>query len=348
MVSTGTAFGTSLTAPTGTVVGTSDTQTLTNKTVDGVSPTTFGYVDATSSIQTQLNAKAPIASPTFTGTPAVPTATGGTNTTQIASTAYVVAALASYAPTASPTFTGTVTLPVTGSTQCLHVNSSGNISGTGQDCGAGSSGISGGTNGYFSLFGSATTITSAAPMDYGITTASVITATVKIVSTEFDTNGAGAGGFGAYNSAGTYYTIWGSAASGANNTVNGPATIPSNGDVIYASVSGAVMTIADAGFTYSSVVKTIQGGSQALSTSQIAANSCNTTAQAATGITTSDVIITNVNGDPTSTTGFTPASSGSLYIWVYPTSGNINWKVCNPTTNPITPGPITMNWKVAR
>lgn len=33
-------------------------QSLTNKTVDGVTPTIFGYLDATSSIQTQLNAKA--------------------------------------------------------------------------------------------------------------------------------------------------------------------------------------------------------------------------------------------------------------------------------------------------
>lgn len=40
-----------------------------------------------------LAAKAPLASPTFTGTPAVPTATGGTNTTQAASTAFVMSAV---------------------------------------------------------------------------------------------------------------------------------------------------------------------------------------------------------------------------------------------------------------
>lgn len=48
--------------------------------------------------------RAPLASPTFTGTPASPTATAGTNTTQIATTAFVAA---SFAPLASPTFTGT-------------------------------------------------------------------------------------------------------------------------------------------------------------------------------------------------------------------------------------------------
>jgi hypothetical protein len=36
-----------------------------------------------------ISSKADIASPTFTGTPAAPTATGGSNTTQIANTAYV-------------------------------------------------------------------------------------------------------------------------------------------------------------------------------------------------------------------------------------------------------------------
>ena len=44
--------------------------------------------------QTALDLKAPLASPTFTGTPAAPTATPGTNTTQLASTAFVTAAVA--------------------------------------------------------------------------------------------------------------------------------------------------------------------------------------------------------------------------------------------------------------
>lgn len=50
----------------------------------------LNYTDGvTSNIQTQLNAKAALASPTFTGAPKAPTAAAGTNTTQIATTAYV-------------------------------------------------------------------------------------------------------------------------------------------------------------------------------------------------------------------------------------------------------------------
>jgi hypothetical protein len=45
-------------------------------------------------IAAAVNGLAPIANPTFTGTPTAPTAAAGTNTTQIASTAFVVAAIA--------------------------------------------------------------------------------------------------------------------------------------------------------------------------------------------------------------------------------------------------------------
>lgn len=45
-------------------------------------------------INTALAAKAPLASPTFTGTPKAPTASAGTNTTQVATTAFVTTAIA--------------------------------------------------------------------------------------------------------------------------------------------------------------------------------------------------------------------------------------------------------------
>jgi hypothetical protein len=69
-----------------------------------VSTTELGYLDGvTSAVQTQLDSKlatataastyAGLASPAFTGTPTAPTATAGTNTTQIATTAYVGTAI---------------------------------------------------------------------------------------------------------------------------------------------------------------------------------------------------------------------------------------------------------------
>jgi hypothetical protein len=109
---------------TGAVVGTTNEQTLTNKTIsytdntltvqvanvsdltataselnvlDGITATTteLNYVDGvTSGIQGQLDDKAPLASPSLTGTPLAPTATPGTNNTQIATTAYADAAVA--------------------------------------------------------------------------------------------------------------------------------------------------------------------------------------------------------------------------------------------------------------
>ena len=51
-------------------------------------------VGVTSGVQSQLNAKAPLASPAFTGTPTAPTAVSGTSTTQVATTAFVQNAVA--------------------------------------------------------------------------------------------------------------------------------------------------------------------------------------------------------------------------------------------------------------
>lgn len=71
---------------------------------------------------TEVTGAAPLASPTFTGTPAAPTATAGTNTTQLATTAFTTSAVATetsraetaealLAPKASPALTGTPTAP---------------------------------------------------------------------------------------------------------------------------------------------------------------------------------------------------------------------------------------------
>lgn len=93
------------------VVGTTATQTMTNKTLTSPvinSPTGIvkgdvglGSVDNTADTAkpvstaqaTAIALKATIASPTFTGVPAAPTATSGTNTTQLATTAFVTDAL---------------------------------------------------------------------------------------------------------------------------------------------------------------------------------------------------------------------------------------------------------------
>jgi len=53
------------------------------------------------SISGAISSKADIASPTFTGTPAAPTATAGSNTTQLATTAFVTAALSAVYPVGS-------------------------------------------------------------------------------------------------------------------------------------------------------------------------------------------------------------------------------------------------------
>ena len=80
---------------------TADVITENSATIGNVSNTELQYLDGvTSAIQTQIDSKlatstaastyAPLASPSLTGTPVAPTAAADTNTTQIATTAYVV------------------------------------------------------------------------------------------------------------------------------------------------------------------------------------------------------------------------------------------------------------------
>jgi hypothetical protein len=101
--------------------------------MDGVAAvgtsTRFARADHVHPIDTS---RAPLASPTFTGTPAAPTPATGDSSTRIATTAYVQAQ--GYAPLVNPTFTGTLNAPNINGTNAISVIGTG---GLGYSVGAG-------------------------------------------------------------------------------------------------------------------------------------------------------------------------------------------------------------------
>jgi hypothetical protein len=97
------------------------------------------------------------------------------------------------------------------------------------------------------------------------------------------------------------------------------------------------------------LTSTIAAGTSALGTSAIASAACATVVTtAATNTATTDVVTASFNGDPTAVTGYIPVTTGALTIFSYPTANNVNFKVCNLTSASITPGAITLNWRVVR
>lgn len=93
----------------------------------------------------------------------------------------------------------------------------------------------------------------------------------------------------------------------------------------------------------------IAQGTSALNTALIASAACATVVTtSATGTATTDVVDASFNGDPTGVTGYAPSTGGILVIYAYPSANNVNFKVCNNTAAGITPGAITLNWKVVR
>ena len=94
---------------------------------------------------------------------------------------------------------------------------------------------------------------------------------------------------------------------------------------------------------------TIASGASALGTSQIASGACaSIVTTAATGVATTDVIQWGFNTRPSQVTGYTAATTGALRIDAYPTVNNVNFEVCNQTAGSITPGAMTLNWRVTR
>lgn len=97
------------------------------------------------------------------------------------------------------------------------------------------------------------------------------------------------------------------------------------------------------------VASTIASGTSAMGTGAISSATCATVVTTtATNTATTDVVMASFNSDPTAVTGYVPLTTGMLTIIAYPTSGNVNFKVCNNTSSSITPGAITLNWRVLR
>ena len=93
----------------------------------------------------------------------------------------------------------------------------------------------------------------------------------------------------------------------------------------------------------------VASGTATLGTSAIASGACATAVTvAATGVATTDTITFTPNADITAVTGYAPVTTGGLAIYPYPTANNVSFRVCNPTSASMTPGAVTLNWRVIR
>lgn len=128
--------------------------------------------------------------------------------------------------------------------------------------------------------------------------------------------------------------------------INGVALSGLATGILKNTTTSGVPSIATSGTDYTAPVAS---GTATLGTSAIGSGACATVVTVAgSGIATTDIIQVGFNGDPTGVTGYAPSANGGLAIISYPTSGNANFKACNDTSASITPGAITLNWRVAR
>ena len=97
------------------------------------------------------------------------------------------------------------------------------------------------------------------------------------------------------------------------------------------------------------LTQTICSGTIALGTTAIASGAAATTVTATcTGLATTDNIELDFNASPLAVTGYVPSTSGMLTIVKWPTANTINVAVVNNTGSSITPGAITLNYRVVR
>lgn len=251
------------------------------------------------------------ASPTFTGTPAAPTATVGTNTTQIATTAFVLANAGSGAVSSVTAGCGLTISPTTGA-----VVASANVTTTNST----------GTTDTIANTQCGTIITE----NNAASVAVAITTTGFVTGNYFTVKDLGAG-------VATY--------TPSSGTIDGAATL------VCSQNQSADLYFDGTNYkTLASSCRLDVSGTAALGTTAISSGACATVVTvSAAGVATTDTVMFGYNGDPTAVTGYGASATGAvLSVYPYPSSGNVNVKVCNSTASSITPGALTLNWRVLR
>jgi len=94
--------------------------------------------------------------------------------------------------------------------------------------------------------------------------------------------------------------------------------------------------------------QTIASGAKALDTDAITSEACDTMTATATGAVSTDTVSFTPNADITAVTGYAPETTGGLAVYTWITANTLNIKVCNPTSGSITPGAVTLNWRITR
>ena len=161
-------------------------------------------------------------------------------------------------------------------------------------------------------------------------------------------------GAAAHTSATTIQEIMGSGTNPTTDTL----TISNSGSHAWSgvsilgalTVSGTINGLTTPTASGSAVVtQTIASGTATLGTTLIASGAAAATVTvSATGVLTTDTLMADFNADPTAVTGYAPSASGMLTIIKFPTAGGVNFIVVNNTGSSITPGAITLNWRVVR
>lgn len=268
----------------------------------------------------------------------------------------------------SPNFTCqaiTATAAAGGSVNTLQWNNATALGGIAQFTTNGTTTITSGATGILDLHAAGTGgLLLPGALATGLVTVTTATGAVSITAPPANTTATASNFFTAYNSATGAFTKAQPAYSDVSGTLalasavfgnQGTTTTvlhgnaagnPSFAAIVAADITSATITHTQTDSTFPTLVAS---GTSAMGTGAITSGTCATVVTtAATNTATTDTIIATPNADPTGVTGYAVSASGSLYIQAYPTTNNVNFKVCNNTSGSLTPAALTLNWKVIR